>query len=64
MIPLVDVTGTGIEIRKLVERGMKILVEDDGRTKCWVLQHIEGKRTKLSDLDNGFQQDLRRFQIE
>ena len=39
MLPLVDVTNSGTEIRKWVERWLYILVEDYGRAEGWSLQH-------------------------
>ena len=42
MLPLVDMTDSGIEIRRWVGRCLEIMVEDDGISEGLVLQHIEG----------------------
>ena len=41
MLPLVDVTDSGIEISKWVGRCLEILVECDEITEGWVFQNIE-----------------------
>ena len=39
MLPLVDVTGSGMKIRKWVGRWLEIMVEEEGITEGWVFQH-------------------------
>ena len=55
-----DVAGLEIEISKWLGRWLEILVEEEGITEAWVFQHREGGRMKISDMDEGFQQRLRR----
>ena len=43
---------------------METIVEDDGITEGWVFQNIEGERTKINDIEDGFQKDLRWVKIE
>ena len=64
MLPLVDVTGSGIENRKWVGRWLEILVGGEGIIEGWMFQHREGDRMKISDMDKVFQQWLRRLQLE
>ena len=64
MLPLVDVIGPGIEIRKWVGRWLKLLVEEEGRTEGWVFQHRDRDRMNISDMDEGFQKGLTRVQLE
>ena len=64
MMPLVDVAVSGTDIRKWVGRWLGILVDEEGRTECWVFQHREGDRMKTSDMDEGFQQELMRVNME
>ena len=43
---------------------MKIMVEEEGRTKGWVFHHRKGYRMKTSDMDKGFQKGLGRVNLE
>ena len=43
---------------------METIVEDDGITEGWVFQNIEGERTKINDIEDGFQKDLRWVKIK
>ena len=43
---------------------MLILVEEEGRTQGWVYHHREGDKMKISDMDEVFQQGLRRVKLE
>ena len=60
ILTLVDTTGLGIEIRRWVGRWLEIMVEEEGRTEDWMFQNREGNRVKISDMDKGFQQMLRK----
>ena len=60
MLPLVDVTESGIKIRRWVGRWWEILVEEDGRSEGLVLQNIQVERTRICDIDERFQEDLRK----
>ena len=64
MLPLVDVTGLGIEISRLVGRWLEIMVEEEARMEDWMFQHREGNRMNISDMDEVFQQVLRRVKLE
>ena len=64
ILPLVDVIGSRIEIRKWLGRYTEILVEEGGRTEGRVFQHREGDRINISNMDEGFHQGLRRVQLE
>ena len=43
---------------------MEILVEEEEITEGWVFHHRYGDRMKISNMDKGFQQGLRRLQLE
>ena len=43
---------------------LEILVKEEGIIEDWVFQHREGYQMKISDVDKGFQQGLRRVQLE
>ena len=64
MLPLVEVTGLGIEIRKWVGRWLEIMVEEEEKTEGWVFQNNVGDRMNISDMDEGFQQGLTRVKLE
>ena len=59
-----DVKVSEIEIRKKFGMWMETIVEDDGITEGWVFQNIEGERTKINDIEDGFQKDLRWVKIK
>ena len=40
------------------------MVKEEGINEGWVFQHREGYRMKISDVDKGFQQGLRRVHLE
>ena len=54
MLTFVDVAGLGIEIRKWVGIWMEILVEEEGITEGWVLQHKEGGLEEYQIHGRGF----------
>ena len=62
MLPLVDTTESGIEVRKWVGRWSEVLVEQDGRLEGWMLQGKEGERLRIQDLYKGFQEGLGELQ--
>ena len=63
MLPLVDVTGSGIYIRKWVGRLLEIMVKEEEITEGWVFQRREGHRMKISDMNEGFEQGLSRLKL-
>ena len=54
MMPLVDVTDSGIEIIKWVGRWFEIMVEDGGITETWVFHNGYGEQMKISNNKKGF----------
>ena len=64
MLPLVEVTGLGIEIRKWVGRWLEIMVEEEEKTEGWLFQNNVGDRININDMDEGFQQGLTRVKLE
>ena len=54
MLPLVDVTDSGIEIIKWVGRWLDIMVEDGGITERWVFHHGDGEQKKIRNIEKGF----------
>ena len=62
MLPLVDTTELGIEVRKWVGRWLEVLVEEDGRLKGWVFQREGEERQIIQDLDEGFKE--RRIELQ
>ena len=63
MLPLVDTTESGIEVRKWVGRWLELLVEEDGWLEGWVFQREGGERLMILYLyevfQEGFQEGLR-----
>ena len=64
MLPLVYVTGSVIEIIKWFGMWLEMMVGGYGITKGWLFQNIEEERMKIRNIDDGFQQALKRVQIE
>ena len=54
MLPLVDVTDSGIEMIKWVGRWLDIMVEDGGITEIWVFHHGDGEQKKIRNIEKGF----------
>ena len=61
MLPLVDITESGIEVRKWVGRWLEVLVEQHGRFEGWVFQGKGRERTRIQEYE-GFQEVLRYLQ--
>ena len=59
MLPLLDITESGIEVRKRVGIWLEVLVEEDGKLEGWVFQIEGGERLRIHDKEEGFKEGFR-----
>ena len=62
MLPLVDITDSGIEVRRWVGRLLEVLVDENSILEGWVFQREVGERMGIQYLEEGFCEALRELQ--